>query len=304
MYLALHLPELPLRAAVLDQSGLWDTPLALQEDTNLKARASSLTHLNPAARAFKLYPGITTARALARCPHLQILSSHPDNETDLRSQLLNLAQTLSPDLEITAPDTLIVTRHHPPAHARFQISNIPLQSALAPTPDLAHLQSLAPSGFKDTPFPILLQTFGHHFETVAQVRDLHDVLFSWGLKTIADFAVLPRADLYERLGPHAARLHDIINGQHHRLLQLHRPPKDYRPHLDLDFALETLASLLLLLRKLIHTLSARLQAHHRVPASLQLTLRFDNQTSHLSTLRIPEPTTDPGPLLRILETHF
>lgn len=307
MYLAIHLPALSLRAATLDDAALWQNPLALSQAPSSQApQKSVLTCLNPIAQEWGLTVGMTTARALARCPQLQLLATHSDHETLLQESLLQIARSLSPDLERTSGDTLLLTwkQKQEPDFSQIQKS-FPspnaLKTALGATPDLAHLQVLAPQTLEQTSLPLLLTSF---LPPGPERNDLGLTLSSWGLRTVRDFLALERRDLQERLGSSAARLHDIASGHHHRLLTLYRPPKDYRQHLDLDHPLETLPSLLLLLRNFIHTLTSRLQAHQRVPDNLLLTLHFEDHTHHHSILRIPEPTTDQEQLLHILETHL
>jgi len=131
-----------------------------------------------------------------------------------------------------------------------------------------------------------------------------DLLTLWGLSTLGDLAALPRQGLAERLGPDAARLHDILHGKHLRLLRLHRPSQHYRTSRDLDHPLDTLEPLLFLLRRGLDTLCSRLAASRRAAAAARLTLTFDDGDLHLRDLRLPEPTRDPLTLLRLLQTHL
>ncbi len=313
MYLALHLPDLPLRAATWDDASAWQSPLALSHAANSQTpQKSVLTCLNPSAREQGLAVGMNTARALARCPQLQLLSPHPDNECQLQQDLLHLARTLSPDIELTSRDTILLTwqgKQEPDLGGFEQTFPFPfpflfsdsLKTAFSITPDLAHLQVLTPRTLSQTSLSLLLATF---LPPGPERNDLSATLSSWGLRNVRDFLALKRPDLQERLGSAAADLHDIATGRSHRLLTLYRPPKDYRQHLDLDYPLETLASLLLLLRNFIRTLSARLQAHQRVPDNLLLTLHFEDHSNHHSILRIPEPTTNQEQILHIIETHL
>lgn len=304
MYLALRLPHLDLRACCLDDPGLWSQPLALA-DSNQPRHKANLSACNPAAERFQLHPGLAIARALARCPDLQILTPQEEAASQLREKLLQLAHSLSPDIEVTASDTILLARSKPLLPADQEVGGFPLQFAFAQTPDTAHLHAIAHPHQPDTcEILLLLQSFPRLFDSSAQIRSLYQTLATWGLRTIADFSDLPRPDLQERLGPQAAILHDIATGRHQRLLNLHRPPRDYTLHLELDYGVETLPSLLLLIRNLLNTLCARMQSHQRVPASLSLRLHFDDATSHQSHLRIPEPTTVIEKLLPILEAHL
>lgn len=304
MFLTLRLPHLDLRAACRSDPALWSRPLALA-DSHQSRNKANLTACNPTAEAYQLHPGLSIARALARCPDLQILPSCEEAAQQIGESLLEIAQSLSPDLELTAPGTITLARADPLPLNCQHLDGLPLQYAFADTPDTAHLRAIAhPHEPATCELLLLLQSFPRLFDSSAQLRSLYQTLATWGLRTIADFSELPRSDLQERLGLQAAILHDISTGKHERLLSLHRPPRDYRLHLELDYGVETLPLLILVIRNLLNTLCARMQSHHRVPGNLLLELHFDDGTSHQSQIRIPEPTTEIEKLLPILEAHL
>ncbi|WP_424316478.1 Y-family DNA polymerase [Haloferula sp.] len=121
--------------------------------------------LNRRAASFHLEPGFSITRALARCPQLHILPRDPDAEAHALRDLLELAESLTPDFELTTPDTLTLdlqgsaefhprrnasqtnTDHCPLGtwHSRVSELGLPAHLATATTPDLAHLLALSPS---------------------------------------------------------------------------------------------------------------------------------------------------------------
>ena len=317
------------------------TRLPRQRAATMGGKTSStpvLLAVNHAAARHRLTPGLTITRALARCPQLALLTPDPVLEHRHQAELRNFVATLGPDFEATAPGTFLLDLLTlPHAHSapldwieqtlrRAAPLRLPLHLALAPTPDLALLaahSSKLTSKLSFNPEPefsvqysvfsvqtlatlplSLLNTEHCILNTPSPDPFNYDLLHLWGIKNLGDLAALPRQGLAERLGPEAARLHDILHGKHPRLLTLHRPPQHFQVAQELEHALETLEPLLFLLRRGLDTLCARLASSQRAAIAARLTLTFDDGNLHFRDLRLPEPTCDPATLLRLLHTHL
>lgn len=356
MYACLHIPSFPLAVLLRDDSETAGAPAALvstttDPSTSLSAKTDStpvLLAVNRAAARQRLAPGLTTTRALARCPQLALLPPDPLLERRHQDEFRDFTASLGPDFEETAPGTFLLDLLTlPHAHCapldwieqalrKATPLRLPLHLALAPTPDLALLAIHGPkltSQLSFNPDPEirvqpatakLISEDGDSVFSIQTIGDLplsclntehwtlntsspslsFDLLHLWGIRTLGDLAALPRQGLTERLGPEAARLHDILHGKHHRLLTLHRPPQHFQIAQELENALETLEPLLFLLRRGLDTLCARLASSQRAAISARLTLTFDDGNLHFRDLRLPEPTCDPATLLRLLHTHL
>jgi protein ImuB len=104
-------------------------------------------------------------------------------------------------------------------------------------------------------------------------NELLETLDRWGIKTCKDLAALPQLDLSERLGQEGVRLHELARGAASRSLVLAEPCVYFEEELELDTAEEELEPVSFLLGRLLDQLCARLQT--RSLAATAIHLRFD-----------------------------
>jgi len=100
-----------------------------------------------------------------------------------------------------------------------------------------------------------------------------ETLDRWGIKTCQDLAALPLLELSERLGQEGVRLHEMARGALVRSLVLAEPGVNFREELELDTAEEELDPVSFLLGRLLDQLCVRLQA--RSLAATAIHLQFD-----------------------------
>jgi protein ImuB len=313
MFAALHLPDLPVIAALRSSPALRQRPCAVlpvsQRPDDPKEKLPLLA-VNAVARGAGIVAGWQLNRARVRCPGLELLPRQPVAEAALLAELIEQAESLTPDLEITAPDTLLLDLSRAGAGRIAQLADLFLPDAevhhaLAATPDLARLAVLddATQGGFNRPSDVTRLPLAR-LSGWAGANDLMPLLELWGLATVGDFQRLPRQALAERLGPVAGHWHDLVHGRVCRLLRLHRPPPSFFQSLTLEEPLHLIEPLIFLLKKLLHTLSARLAARHLAAGELKLTLRLECGESLTRHLRLPEPLIDAVHLLRPLQTHL
>ena len=144
----------------------------------------------------------------------------------------------------------------------------------------------------------------------------------WGIKTCGDLAALPLLELSERLGQEGVRLHELARGASVRSLVLAEPSLSFREELELDTAEEELEPVSFLLGRLLDQLCARLQA--RAQAATAIYLRFDlgdlfekdaeiikrnstpgdNQKIYRKVLTLPVAMRDSKMLLKLLRLQL
>jgi protein ImuB len=313
MFAALHLPDFEIIAALRVAPEMRGIPAAVidsgMDRQDPKAKIP-LLGINHAARQSGIHPGWPLSRALIRCPGLQILPQQPEAKTQLLKELTELAESLTPDLEITSEDTVLLdlSRASPQKIALlddFEIPHAEIWHARAATPDLAHLAVLHEQSqgglidlhyFQRLPLDLLASLPG--------IAGLLPMLRLWGLKTLGDFMNLPRQDLADRLGPAAGHSHDVLHGKTCRLLQLHRPPESLSQCYDFEDGIHLTEPLVFSAKRLLHTLSARVAAKYLAVATLEISLHLESGNPIQRSIRLPEPLVDATELLLPIQTFL
>lgn len=306
MFAALHIPDFPVVAAlrVRPDDGWPCAVLAAPSGQDAEAKFPLLA-VNSAARRTGIDRGWPLNRALVRCPDLRVISRDPLAEAALRAELIGLGESLTPDLEITSEDSVLLdlSLRGKPVDAALGALDPEIWQARAATPDLAYLaarhrltrgQIISPADLAPLPLGVLGSLAPNHAEL--KLLDL------WGLKSLGDFMKLPRQALVERLGPEPGRWHDLLHGKTCRLLRLHRPPESFSQSFDFEDAVIALDPLIFALKRLLHTLAGRLAARHLAASSLELELVLESGPPITRRIRLPEPQTATEAILPPLQT--
>jgi len=309
-YAVMFAPEFRLQAALRHEPGRRDQAVALLEVQANKPRVAEMT---VAAEMFQVERGMAPTQAMARCPGLQLIHANGGNERSAQGALLQMAETLSPYFESTAPGT--VTVELPPEqsfaeHVFIEKIIRPLQSlgldvrvGMAGTPDLALLAAKEAA-------PVKIVTVAEDFLAPLSIaalqpgEEMAGVLESWGIRTIRQFAALPSAEMGERLGPEAVALKERAGGGRVRPLKLIKPQEFFAEEADLEHPVEMLEPLLFLLRRFLEQITARLGCAWLVAGKLRLVLRFEQGEAYRRLFTIPQPTRDVTLLFRMLHTHL
>jgi len=309
MFAAIHVPDLTVAAALRVFPEGQGKPCAVlnadvDPDALLEKVKLPLQAVNDIARDTGIAPGWPLNRALVRCPDLKVLTPHPPGEADLMRELIALAESLTPDLEIAGRDTLILdlsrtTSKHAARLATLELADACLLYAKAATPDLARLAVRHPSchGLLVTPREI----GGLPFSLLGSLpggEEFLPLLQDWGLRSLGDFMKLPRQALTERLGTVAGTWHDILNTRFCRLLRLHRPPESLAQSMDFEDAVFSTEPLVFAFKRLLHSLSARLAARHVAVKTLRVVFHLEGGASLLREIRLPESRVEEGELFR------
>ncbi len=308
MYAALHLPRFRLQAALR-----WRHIAGSAVVVDGRDAKAIVLEANAAAQAKRIFSGQTVAQAMARDLGVLVLPRSDAEEAALAGLLLETAQTLSADVEQTAPAVCIADLRRRPAPTcwqsfgdglRQQLSaeQIEVAVGLATTPDLALLAARGggvaivydPSAFAAT-LPV---------EAMELSREMALTLKDWGIATVGELLRLPRTDLLERLGPEAEAALRRVSGRHRRPLKLVHLPPGYHEAFDFEHEIESTEPILFLLRRFLEHLCGRLRSAHRVAQRLNLSLPLDDGTTYERSFSIPAPTTDVTVLYRILDTHL
>ncbi|MBV9488597.1 MAG: hypothetical protein JO069_02575 [Verrucomicrobia bacterium] len=285
-------------------------PAALLDD-----RGECVVELNPPAEAAGIPLRVHTSLAVARAPALLCLPRALSWEDQVQEAVLQLAARYSSLLEDTAPGvcTLDLRRwrdaHHPGPCLKDLLGQLRRLGLRAKVGLGAHPQmALQAAKIADPLLEIaendcfLLQALP--IESLAPSSELRALLHSWGVYTLGELIRLPREGIAQRLGPEGLSLWDRAAGRSPQVLRYMRPSERYFESVELEYRIETLESLLFLIRRFLERLSFRITAGYRLVAELCLTLRLENQESLARTLLIPAPTGDVETLFRIVSQYL
>jgi len=316
VFAALHLPEFAAVAALRPFPELRALPCAVVADRRQTGQAKApLIAVNPAAAGWGVSPGWSAARARSRCPELRLVPRDPGGESLLALDLLQLAESLTPDFEQTRPDTLLLdltaNRHATPPGQK-QLPGLRFRTAA--TPDLCLLAILAepPPPRPASPRP----KAEHHWELpdfdplpiafilaadLPGAAAILPTLQAWGIRTLGELQRLPGPELAERLGPDAARLQRILKGTRERPLRLHRQSQTFVSITHFEEPANHLETLLFAFKKLLDELSKQLENSHQSASKIRFNLLFETIDPLEHVITLPEPLGSAGSLMRPLQ---
>jgi protein ImuB len=133
-----------------------------------------------------------------------------------------------------------------------------------------------------------------------RAADILGTLELWGIRSFRDFAALPEAGVFERLGFEGVRLQKLARGESDRPLLLSKPALMFEQSMELDDPIELLEPLSFVLARLLNQLCASLQAHGLAVNELRLRLKLEDRTEHEREIRLPFPMRDGRVFLKLL----
>jgi protein ImuB len=271
--------------------------------------------VNEKARRAGIEPGMTKIQIE---PFTEIILRPRSSlqETAAHAALLDCAQSFSPCVEETAPDTVILDLSgleslfgSLPKIARDiarRASDLGLEAnvATAFNPDTARFAARGFSGVTviaegkeaermgnlplDVLFPEL--TLPEPSEEAARLLETFDM---WGVRNFRALCALPEVALSERLGQRGIKLQQLARGVISRTLVPVEPPLIFEEAMELDHPLVLLEPLAFLLAHLLDQLCARLAARALAAQELRLELKLDNGFHFIEDLNCPEQSTGP-----------
>ena len=140
-----------------------------------------------------------------------------------------------------------------------------------------------------------------------ELRTSTDTWRRWGLRTLADLAKLPAADLVSRMGRGALMWQAMARGEDIRPLVPSLDEERFAGTFELEWPVEELEPLSFVLTRLLEPLSTRLERRDRGAAVLHVVLRLITREIHARRLELPTPMRDVRTLRTLalldLESH-
>jgi protein ImuB len=244
---------------------------------------------NPAAFEAGIQLGMTKAQ-VAQFGKVQICARSEAQEKAAHAALLDAAWSVSPRVEDTAPDTVILdlegltalfgTDENIARELARRVAAIGLAARVAVAANI-EVAIHAARGFPG----ITIIPAGEERRCLGSLPvgvlttepETLDILERWGVETLQALATLPVLQLSERLGQEGVRLGELARGVRQRALVLAQASSIFAEEMELDDAVEELEPLSFLLGRLLDQLCARLEA--RALAVRAVRIRFELQPS-------------------------
>jgi protein ImuB len=326
-FASIYVPEFMVQAVLRVEPLLRHRAIALVDEP---PPLWSVVAANRAARDAGIQIGMAKMEA-AQFPGVEIHLHSRASEFAAHAALLDLGWSISPQVEDTCLDTIIVdlsglnslfgTEEDIARSLAERASSLELfpHIAIAANPEASLLAARGFSGITVIPTgmePTRLATLPIH--ALQSTPELLEILGRWGIRTCGALAALPMLQLSERLGQEGVRLHQLARGASLRSLVLAHPTSTFQEEIELDDAVSDLEPLAFLLSRLLNQLCARLTA--RSLAAIAIHSHFDLEAngernfdfrrnkkatkSYENFLRLPVPIRDPQVLLKLLRLQL
>ena len=293
-FASIYVPNFLVQAVMRGECSLRDTAIALIDGT---PPVWNVVAMNEAAKQAGIELGMAKSQA-AQFLGVEIRRRSRAQEAAVHGALLDLVWSISPRVEETAADTVVLdltglaSLLGPDEKIARRIEQIAADLGLTVHVAIAANLDVAVHAARGFPGITLIPT-GEEARCLASLpvgvlsppEEILDTLERWGVRTCGALADLPLLELSERLGQPGVRLHEWARGASVRSLVLAEPAVHFEEKMELEEAVAELEPLSFLLGRLLDQLCARLAA--RSLAASAIRLRFDLEVSDGNEL--PQP---------------
>ena len=294
-FACIFVPDFPVEAILRAEPALRSQAVAVLEG---KPPLQKIFVVNNKARRAGIAPGMSKIQ-VEPCTELVLRPRSPAQEAEAHAAMLDCAQSFSPRIEDTAPDTVILDLSglealfgSLPEIARaiaHRTSELGLEANVATAfqPDTALLAARGFSGVTvvpegeecerlgNLPLDVLFPEFSalHPAEDTARFLETFDL---WGVRNLRALCALPEVALSERLDQPGVRLQQLARGAISRTLVPVEPPLVFEEAMELEHPLVLLEPLAFLLARMLEQLCSRLAARALAAQELHLRMELDS----------------------------
>ncbi len=240
---------------------------------------------------------------------LQVLPREPEAEKQTQQELLDLALTISPQVEDAAPGMIVLDLaglpdpYHSASRLLLGAEKLGLAvnvgvsrnrfvalCAARTQAGVTHVYPGQEAGFLSTqPLDVL------PLEESEQAT-----LARWGIRTIGELARLPEDSLVARFGTRGARLLKLARGEGDAMLDAYELPPALEETTDLDWQVCELEPLAFLLSDLLNRLCFKLQGLNLAAAEIRVVLKLAEGSRFERAVSLSYPLADPRVLLTLV----
>lgn len=309
----LFTPLFPLAARLRSEPELRGEAVAIFQGNSNAARVVAAARR---ARQVGIRPGMSLPQARALLPNLTVRARDMSCERATQESLLEIAESFSPRVEDAGDGIAYLELDGLDRHFPGDSPEQDLGHALTITTDKAglttwvgiassKLAARVAAELPDSPnrvpageeasflAPLPLRSLAAEFEIL-------DTLERWGIRSVGDFARLPKNEVASRLGETGRQLHEKARGLDSRPLVPYQPPPHFAEGMELEWPLVNLEPFLFVAGAALKRLCQRLESRGLACARLETSLRLEPDGHHLRTIQLPAPTREAKTLLTLI----
>ena len=307
-FASIYVPHFLVQSVVRAEPALRERAVVLVDGNPLLEKVVAMS--DAAARA-GIQLNMTKSQA-TQFSGIEIRSRSRAQEKATHAALLDLGWSVSPRVEDTALDTIVLDLAGLASlfHADENIADELLRRAatLGLLVNVAISSNLEAATHAARGFPgVTIISPGEEAQrlgcmpigVLSPSLEVLETLERWGVRTCAELAALPLLQLSERLGQEGVRLHELARGASRRSLVLAEPLICFEEEMPLVYAVAELEPLAFLLGRLLDQLCARLTA--RSLAASAIRLRFDLERSSENNSQFLDGKSSGEPALGVYE---
>ena len=316
LYACAHVEEFPAQALLRLRTDLATQPVAVLDG---RPPLQTVCSLNRQARQIGAVVGMTRLEAES-IPNLHLLARSQETEAAARAVLHECAAHFSPRIEpvnhetahacvldITGTERLFGPPHQLAEHLRDALAEAGLRASVAVSANFhtARLKAATSRGITVIPFGNEATALSRLSLDILQLEAEHAETFAiWGIRTLADLAALPEADLIARLGQQAVAWRDLARGMLPHTFQPIEADFTLREFCAFETPIEQIDSLLFIGARMIDCLATRAATHALSLASLHVEMQIDGGRAYQRTIRPALATVDRKFLLKLLQLEI
>jgi protein ImuB len=299
-FASIHVPNFPVQAVVRREPSLCNKAVALVDGT---PPIWNVIAANEVALLAGVELGMAKSQAV-QFHAVEIRKRSRVQEKSAHAALLDLGASVSPRMEDTAPDTIILDisgltslfgsneNIYRQLMQRASSMGLLVHVAVSSNLEVALQAARGFSGITVIPPGEEAKCLGKlSVRALLPSAEILETLERWGVRDCAALAALPVLQLSERLGQEGVRLHELARGACLRSLVLAKPGVRFEEEMALDFAVAELEPLAFLLGRLLDQLCARLEA--RALAACAIRTHFDLEDSFEKDFQVLNENSPP-----------
>jgi protein ImuB len=271
MFACIYISEFLLQAVARAEPGLRGDRVALALLSG-KAPLWSVVAANGDAQRAGVQLGMTKAQVAEFCG-VEVRHRSEAQERATHAALMDVAWSISPRVEDTAPDAIVVDLEglFSLLGSEEEIARVLMERVerigvvpnigIASNIEAAILAARGFSGIAILPAGEESARLGKlPVRTLSSDAEILETLDRWGIETLRALAALPVLQLSERLGQRGVTLHELARGARVRALVLAQASLTFEEEMELDETVEELEPLSFLLGRLLDQVCARLES--------------------------------------------